>query len=79
MIPLSELQQLMYKWQDRIDHPVHSFDYKTAVSECINDLNTLIDNIISDELSRQEDYQSFLDDWEADSYLSSLEAHGSAA
>ena len=74
MIYVADLQKLMSSWQERMESPVQPSAYKDALSECIYDLNNLILRAIEDELT----YQDFLD-MEADSYLSSMEAHEKAA
>ena len=74
MVTVSDLQQLVSKWQKRVDSPIQPFAYKTGISECIFELNQLIDQSIEEELT----YQDFLDQ-EADRYLSSVEAHEAVA
>lgn len=74
MVTVSDLQQLVSKWQKRADSPIQPFAYKTGISECIYELNQLIDQSIEEELT----YQDFLDQ-EADRYLSSMEAHEAVA
>ena len=75
MIYISDIQQLADKWTERMNNPTQSFDYKNAISECIYDLNQLINHSIEEEL----DYKEMLDSWEADNYLSSIEAHEAVA
>lgn len=70
MITISDLQNLITKWQERVSNPSQPFAYVNGVSECIYDLNQLISHSIQEELS-YEDYLSM----EADNYLSSMEAH----
>lgn len=67
MITVSDCQQLINKWEERLQSPLHSFDYRNALSECIDELNHLIGHSIEEELS----YQDYLD-MEADSYLSAM-------
>jgi hypothetical protein len=74
MITVSDLQQLTVKWTERMNNPSQPFSYKIALSECIFDLNRLISRSIEEELT----YEDFLQA-EADNYLSSIEAHESAA
>lgn len=69
MILISDLQQLIDKWQERIS-PVQPFDYKNGIEECIYDLNQLIEQDIEEELS----YQEYLE-LEADRCNASLETH----
>ena len=75
MICVSDLQQLISSWQERMSKQAHPFEYKSALSECIYDLNQLINHSIEEEL----DYKEMLDSWEADNYLSSIEAHEEVA
>ena len=75
MIYISDLQQLADEWTERLNNPAQSFEYKNALSECIYDLNQLINHSIEEEL----DYKEMLDSWEADNYLSSIEAHEAVA
>lgn len=74
MISVFDLQQIITKWQERADSPTQPFAYKTGISECIFEVNQLIDQSIEEELT----YQDFLDQ-EADRYLSSVEAHEAVA
>lgn len=74
MITVSDLQQLISKWQERIDSPFQPFAYKNGIGECIYELNQLISDSIQEELS----YSDFLS-MESDSYLSSMEAHEEVA
>lgn len=74
MITVSDIQQLINKWQERVDNPSQPFAYKNGIGECIYDLNQLILHSIQEELS----YEDFLS-MEADSYLSSLESHEKVA
>ena len=75
MICVSDLQQLISSWQERMGKQTHPLEYKNALSECIYDLNQLINHSIEEEL----DYKEMLDSWEADNYLSSIEAHEAVA
>lgn len=68
MITVNDCQQLADKWTERMNNPTQSFDYKNALSECIYELNQLINHSIEEELT----YQDFLD-MEADSHISNLE------
>lgn len=70
MITVTDCQKLIDQWTDRMNNPVQSFDYRNALSECIDDMNRLITYSIQEEL----DYQDFLS-MRADDYLSTMEAH----
>ena len=74
MITVFDVQQLISKWQERIDNPSQPFAYKNGIGECIYDLNCLISRSIQEELT----YEDFLS-MEADSYFSSMEAHEAIA
>lgn len=74
MITISDCQQLVNKWMERTQNPLHSFDYKNALSECIDELNHLISHSIEEELL----YQDYLD-MEADSYLSAMKDYEETA
>jgi hypothetical protein len=78
MIYVNDVQQLADKWTERMNNPTQSFDYKTALSECIYDLNQLINKTLLDELT-EEDARQYLLEQDADSYLSSEENYYAAA
>jgi len=78
MIYISDIQQLADKWTERMNNPAQSFDYRNALSECIYELNQLINHSILDELT-EEDASDYLHSQEADDYLSTMEAHEPAA
>jgi hypothetical protein len=78
MIYISDIQQLADKWTERMNNPAQSFDYKNALSECIYDLNQLINKTLLDELTEEEARQYLLEQ-EADSYLSSEENYYATA
>ena len=78
MIYINDLQQLADKWTERMNNPAQSFEYKNALSECIYDLNQLINKTLLDELMEEEARQYLLEQ-EADSYLSSEENYYAAA
>lgn len=78
MIYVNDVQQLADKWTERMNNPTQSFDYKTALSECIYDLNQLINKTLLNELT-EEDARQYLLEQDADSYLSSEENYYAAA
>ena len=78
MIYISDVQQLADKWTERMNNPTQSFDYKNALSECIYELNQLINKTLLDELT-EEDARQYLLEQEADSYLSSEENYYATA
>ena len=78
MIYISDVQQLADKWTERMNNPTQSFDYRNALSECIYELNQLINKALLDEMT-EEDARDYILQQEADSYLSSEEAYYAAA
>lgn len=78
MIYSSDLTQLITQWQSRYSRLDYSPAYRDALLECIYDLQSCIINAQIREASAKE-LQDYLDSLEADSYLSSLEAHDPAA
>ena len=73
MICISDLQQLVDRWQERHDSCLYPQSYKDALLDCIYEVNQLVNRSINEELS----YQDYLQQ-EADSYLSTIEAHEAA-
>lgn len=78
MIYINDLQQLADKWTERMSNPTQSFDYKNALSECIYELNQLINNTLLDEMT-EEDARDYILSQQADSYLSSEENYYATA
>lgn len=75
MVYISDLQQLVSQWLERMGNPIQSFEYKNALNECVDDLNNLIEKSLEEEI----DYKEAMESWEADNYLSSIEAHEAIA
>lgn len=75
MIYISDLQNLVSSWLERLGDSSQPLPYRDALNECIYDLNNLIDHSLIEEA----DYQDMLESWNADNYLSSLEAHEAVA
>lgn len=71
MIYISDIQQLADKWTERMNNPTQSFDYKSALSECIYELNQLINKTLLDEMT-EEDARQYMLEQEAD-YCANLE------
>ena len=69
MIYISDIQQLADKWTERMNNPTQSFDYKNTLSECIYELNQLINKALLDEMT-EEDARDYILSQEADSYIS---------
>ena len=78
MIYISDLQQLVGKWQERVGSNVYSSPYKDGVMDCIYELNELINRQLLEAMT-EEDARQYLLSQEADDYLSSMEAHEYAA
>jgi len=71
MIYISDIQQLADKWTDRMNNPAQSFEYKNALSECIYELNQLVNKTLLDEMTEEDAKQDLLK--QADDYFSNLE------
>ena len=78
MIYISDIQQLADKWTERMNNPAQSFDYRNALSECIYELNQLINKTLLDEMT-EEDARQYMLEQKADSYLSSEENYYATA
>ena len=78
MVYVTDLQQLINSWQERVDSSVHSSSYKDGVMDCIYGLNQLISKSLIDELT-EEDAKQYLLQQEADNYLSSEENYYATA
>ena len=71
MIYINDIQQLADKWTERMNNPTQSFEYKNALSECIYELNQLINKTLIDELTEKDAEQDLLQ--QAADYFSNLE------
>ena len=69
MIYISDIQQLANKWTERMNNPTQSFDYRNAISECVYDLNQLINRTFLDEMT-EEDARQYMLEQDADYYNS---------
>jgi len=78
MIYISDIQQLTDKWTERMNNPTQSFDYKNALSECIYELNQLVNKTLLDEMT-EEDARDYILSQEADSYISCEENYYATA
>lgn len=78
MICVSDLQQLISSWQKRMGKQAHPFEYKNALSECIYDLNQLINKTLLDEMT-EEDARDYILSQEADSYIACEENYYATA
>jgi hypothetical protein len=59
MIYVSDIQQLADRWTERMNNPAQSFEYRTALSECIYDLNQLINKTLLDEMTEEDAAEYF--------------------
>lgn len=74
MICVSDVQQLIHDWTERLGNPAQPSPYKDALSECIYELNNLINRSIQEEL----DYQDYLEQ-QANECSSNLKSEDYAA
>ena len=58
MVYVSDLQGLVSVWQDRLDNYSYPSAYRDAVSECIYELNNLINKSIEEEIKAEEAFWS---------------------
>ena len=58
MIYISDLQELVSVWQDRLDNYFYPLAYRDAVSECIYELNNLINKSIEEEIESEDTFWS---------------------
>lgn len=70
MIYPSDLKTILQQWETTVQHYSPSSDCHKAVSRCISDIQHLLNQSHTDDLT----YEDFLS-MEADEYLSSIEAH----
>ena len=74
MIYPSDLQHLCTSWSERISDHNYPPDYRDALSECLFDINSLIDKTVMDEMT-EKDAMDYILSQQADTYLSSMEAY----
>jgi hypothetical protein len=83
MIQLSDVNKLLNKWNERLNYykqfsdPL-SISYRDALEECVYELQRLVDDTLDEifvDSIPSEEVQQYLLEQEADSYLSSSEAH----
>ena len=60
MIYLSDIQELISDWTDRLDNPTYPQSYRDALGECIYDLNTMIVKSVEEEMDAFESLKSQL-------------------
>lgn len=77
MIHLHNMQQLADRWTEKMQNPQQSLEYKNALSECIYELNSLINQILLDEITEEEAREYMLEQ-DAD-YFSNIEPEESYA
>lgn len=67
MIYISDLQQLITSWQQRMTSGEQPIPYRDALNDCIYELNQLISRSLDEELS----YREYIESWKADDFLDS--------
>lgn len=72
---ITDLQNLISQWTERMGDNTQPLPYRDALGECIYELNCLINKVLQDEMMTEQDALDYILSQEADSYLSSLEAH----
>ena len=78
MIYISDIRQLTDKWTERMNNPAQSFDYRNALSECVYELNQLINKTLLDQMT-EEDARDYILSQKADSYISCEENYYATA
>ncbi len=87
MIADSNITTLLSQWKERLDNQ-YSDEYKCALSECIYDLQNILQKIKAEEKANLQEViaslpsleaEEYLMGLEADDYLSTIEAHESVA
>lgn len=71
MIYEGDLSILTNMWKERMQSPKYDAGYKDALRDCIYEMDSLIESLLEPE----EDIQRYLDEQNADAYLSTIEAH----
>lgn len=71
MIYEGDLTILSQMWEERLRNPELDTSYKDAVKDCLYEMNSFV-NAMSEF---DEDTQKYLDEQNADAYLSSMESH----
>lgn len=72
------IDNLIALWQARASDKNYSASYRDAVNDCLYELKTMYNEDCQEDYFEglpPEEISSILDSWDADSYLSSLEAH----
>lgn len=70
MIYVSDLNQLISQWLERMGNTTYASAYRDALNDCCYDLQKLINKSIEEELAAKESLESIETD-----YLSTIEAH----
>lgn len=71
MIYESSCTKLISEWVERSQNQKYSDDYRKAIAECAFELECTINSLIEEEFNINQ----YLNEQEADTYLSSMEAH----
>ena len=81
IIDSKAIESLIGQWEQRIAQNTDS-SYKDALGECIYELGYCINSVFQEDFLNSvppEEVEQWLLEQEADAYLSSMEAHESAA
>lgn len=81
MIDSKPIESLINQWKQRMEQDAE-MSYKDALGECIYELEYCINEIFQEDFLNSvppEEIEQWLLEQEADAYLSSMEAHESAA
>jgi len=70
MVYITDLQELVSQWLDRMKDVTQPEPYRDALNECIYEVNKIIERAIDTEANCQQQ----LDEQWADAFLSSLQA-----
>lgn len=72
------ISNLIALWKARITDKNYSASYRDAVADCLYELKTIYNEDCQEdylETLTSEELSSLIDSWNADAYLSSIEAH----
>ena len=78
MLYESDIANLLSQWQKRLDSNVNGQSYKDCLSDCIYDLNCLIDKNFAEEALANESFEQEIkeDDNHWEEYFNSLIENG---
>lgn len=70
MVYITDLQNLISQWIERVGNAAYDSPYREGLSECAYELTQLINRSIQESL----EYQDALDMWAAEEYEASINA-----